>query len=99
LCEVGTVPCDVGTVLCDAGTVLCDDGTVLCDAGTVLCDAGAVLCDGFAVLCDGFAVGGYTEQVFLRAAQHLYNIESPDMKYSVKRNSDLQVSSYDKSGI
>ena len=34
--------------------------------------------------------GGYAEHVFIHAAKLLYNELSPDIKYTVKRNNDLQ---------
>jgi len=34
--------------------------------------------------------GGYLEHVFIHAAKTLYNIQSPEIQYTVKRNKDLQ---------
>ena len=36
-----------------------------------------------------YVTGGYVENVFIYAAQSLYGV-SPDIKYTVKRNKDLQ---------
>ncbi|KAF6018101.1 NARFL [Bugula neritina] len=38
----------------------------------------------------GGGSGGYLEHVFIHAAKTLYNIQSPDIQYTVKRNKDLQ---------
>lgn len=34
--------------------------------------------------------GGYLEHVFTHAAKSLYQVDSPEIKYTVKRNNDLQ---------
>ena len=35
-------------------------------------------------------LGGYAEFAFIWAARELYSVDSPDLKYTTRRNADLQ---------